>query len=73
MKQILPWYEHEGNSLTFKFDLENYKASREAAEVCTHFSPDDEDEQIDDVPTSCFNCMKRRWLKSGLECIQLQI
>ena len=43
------------------------------ADVCSHFSPDDEDEQIDDVPTSCFNCMKRRWLKSGLECIQLKL
>ena len=35
-----------------------HQVSREAA-VCLHFSPDDEGEQIDDVSTSCFHCMKR--------------
>ena len=73
MGLLLPWYEQDGNRLHFKFGHDDYQASREAADVCLHFCPDDEDEQIDDVPTSCFNCMKRRWLKSGLECIQLKL
>ncbi|MEI6859269.1 MAG: hypothetical protein V5788_05715 [Shewanella sp.] len=73
MRGLLPWYEQDGNNLRCKFGNEDYQASREAAGVCSHFSPDDEDEQIDDVQVSCFNCMNRRWLESSIECIQLKL
>ncbi len=72
MKLLAPWYELKGDILRFRFNSEAYSASREAAKVCLKFVPDDEDEQTDEVSISCFNCMKRRWLLEGLECIQLR-
>lgn len=72
MAPILKWYQQNGKILHARFDMDDHKASREAANLCQQFSPDDEDEQVDDVQVSCFNCMKRRWLNSGLECIQLK-
>lgn len=73
MQQLLPWYELNGDVLQFKSDSEDYSAARQAALICQKFMPDDEDEQTDDISLSCFNCMKRRWIANGLECIQLRV
>ncbi|WP_394147994.1 hypothetical protein [Shewanella atlantica] len=70
--KLKPWYEFDGKAFRFRFGIENCVASREAAQACERFSPDDEDEQIDDTLVSCYNCMKRRWLIDGVECIQFK-
>lgn len=72
MIQLKPWYEFDGKVFRFRFGVENSAASREAAQTCKQFSPDDEDEQIDDTLVSCYNCMNRRWLIDGVECIQFK-
>jgi len=72
MIQLKPWYQFDGKVFRFKFGTENSEASREAAQTCKQFSPDDEDEQIDDTPVSCYNCMNRRWLIDGVECIKFK-
>ncbi|MGB6138046.1 MAG: hypothetical protein WBG74_15850 [Shewanella sp.] len=57
----------------FRFDNNHLLQSRQAAKVCQYFIEDDEDEMIDDVLLSCFNCMQRRWLVDGFECVGLPV
>ncbi|GGP62220.1 hypothetical protein [Shewanella saliphila] len=57
----------------FRFDNQNLIQSQLAAAVCPYFIEDDEDEMIDDVLLSCFNCMQRRWLVDGFECVGLPL
>lgn len=56
------WYRH-GASLT---------EARLAAGACQGFVPDDEDEQVDDVPLSCVNCAWRRWEQGSFQCLYLK-
>ncbi|MGL5358695.1 MAG: hypothetical protein ACRDBI_03115 [Shewanella sp.] len=55
----------------FREGLGHYGAARAAAKACNRFIPDDEDEQIDDVLRSCYNCQYRRWMAQGVECLAL--
>ena len=50
---------------------DDYRLSRMAAKSCRTFIPDDEDEQVDDVESSCVNCANRRWLVNAIECTVL--
>ena len=43
----------------FIYGKENYKESRIAASSCINFKEDDEDEQVDTVLVSCYNCRYR--------------
>ena len=52
----------------FNFGIDNYPQSRIAANICSFFVEDDEDEQIDNVVRSCYNCAYRRWLINSFEC-----
>ncbi len=45
-----------------------YTEVRTIARGCDRFAPDDEDEQTDAEPVSCYNCRYRRWLTDGFEC-----
>ncbi|KFZ37590.1 hypothetical protein HR45_09195 [Shewanella mangrovi] len=39
------------------------------AENCPRFQEDDEDEQVDDVVRSCYNCAFRRWSPHSFACM----
>ncbi len=54
----------------FLFGLKNYEASRAACDACGYFKADDEDEQVDTVLTSCYNCRYRRWLADSFKCMK---
>lgn len=56
----------------FRAGLNQYPQSRRVANQCTAFVPDDEDEQIDDEPRSCYNCQYRRWMMNSFECLALE-
>ncbi|WP_394202725.1 hypothetical protein [Shewanella waksmanii] len=49
------------------------QASQHMAQQCQNFMEDDEDEQVDDQVTSCVNCAFRRWLATGIECVNYPI
>lgn len=70
MNNDISYFKLDSGALRFKLGLDNEEASRAAANECRFFMPDDEDEQIDDMPISCYNCMNRRWLADGMECIK---
>ncbi|AZQ12864.1 hypothetical protein [Shewanella khirikhana] len=55
----------------FRFGQDLIKA-RQAASACDGFLADDEDEQQDDVLTSCLNCARRRWSVGSFECMKKQ-
>ena len=60
------------NRWIFRTGLGQYSAARRVAQRCTGFVPDDEDEQVDDEPRSCYNCQYRRWLVDSFECLLLK-
>ncbi|WP_237524102.1 hypothetical protein [Shewanella sp. KX20019] len=62
------WFTYIDGVWRFRFDAEAYLASHEAAEQCSFFLEDDEDEQIDDHLRSCYNCLYRRWRPKGFDC-----
>ena len=65
-------FELKDDRWIFKAGLAQYPRARQAAKLCTRFIPDDEDEQIDDEPRSCYNCQYRRWMVAGFECLALR-
>jgi len=59
----------DNNRKEFKYGLKNYEASRKCAGLCDQFKADDEDEQVDSVLVSCYNCIYRRWKMETFECM----
>lgn len=55
----------------FKYGLEAYEESQTIAKTCLFFKIDDEDEQVDSVLKSCYNCRYRRWTEKSFECLKL--
>ncbi|ACA84400.1 hypothetical protein [Shewanella woodyi] len=72
MEKVIASFEFDGQVFRFRFGNENELESRKTANECYQFTPDDEDEQIDDFPTSCYNCMNRRWLIDGMACSKIE-
>lgn len=54
----------------FKFGKEAYKEAERASLDCSHFTPDDEDEQVADELRSCYNCAFRRWTSQSFVCMK---
>ncbi len=52
----------------FLFGKESPEKAGEAAEQCSFFQEDDEDEQVSDILTSCYNCRYRRWTADSFIC-----
>lgn len=65
-------FELVDNRWIFRAGLGQYLVARQVAQRCTGFVPDDEDEQVDDEPRSCYNCQYRRWLVESVECLLLK-
>lgn len=61
---------YKDNKKNFKYGRKDYKASRECACKCYSFREDDEDEQVDSVLVSCYNCVYRRWKSETFECMK---
>lgn len=54
----------------FKYTKDDYALARAAGKACKQFSEDDEDEQVDSIIVSCFNCRYRRWTRLSFECLK---
>ncbi|QSX33811.1 hypothetical protein JYB87_00725 [Shewanella avicenniae] len=52
----------------FNGGREDLDTAREQAAICPRFQEDDEDEQVDDVRKSCYNCAFRRWSPDSFSC-----
>jgi len=63
-------FNNKDNRKIFKYGLKDYDESRETAKECSDFRADDEDEQVDSVIVSCYNCIYRRWKPDTFECMK---
>lgn len=57
-----------GNQWVFRAGRNDLPAARAQAASCEFFAEDDEDEQIDEMLCSCYNCAYRRWLADSFHC-----
>lgn len=48
----------------------DWAQAAEAAENCTAFSPDCEEECVADEEVSCYNCRYRRWTRESFVCMK---
>ncbi|WP_025822917.1 hypothetical protein [Shewanella marina] len=64
----MTWFTLIDDKKLFNFGIDDYPQARDAAQSCLYFIEDDEDEQIDNVVRSCYNCAYRRWLINSFEC-----
>lgn len=62
-------FEIQAHHWRFKAGLGHYTIARQVAANCHYFAPDDEDEQVDDQLTSCYNCQYRRWVQGSFDCL----
>jgi hypothetical protein len=48
----------------------DYEQAQGAAEACSVFKIDDEDECVDTEIRSCYNCRYRRWTEVSFQCMK---
>ena len=63
-------FDIKDNKKLFKYGKEDYKDSRAVASKCLSFKADDEDEQVDTILLSCYNCRYRRWTRVSFQCMK---
>lgn len=61
---------YEDGKKRFAYGLDDYEISRKMATECSYFIEDDEDEQVDSVLISCYNCIYRRWSMTSFQCMK---
>lgn len=55
----------------FSFGKDNFEKAALAAENCSLFRIDCEDELVEDENVkSCYNCIYRRWTSDSFECVK---
>jgi hypothetical protein len=62
------WFRIEDGRKLFLHGQENYNAAALAAEACSVFKEDVEDEWVTDEARSCYNCHLRRWTAESFQC-----
>jgi len=63
--------DHDGNWVFVSGNNVAAEARAQALQCC-YFVEDDEDEQVDDVLRSCYNCGYRRWTSSSFQCLAIK-
>lgn len=62
------FFQKSQNGWLFLHGKESPLKAGDAAEECSFFQEDDEDEQVSDIFTSCYNCRYRRWTAESFIC-----
>ena len=66
--EIELWKLNPKGEREFLAGKDNWKAAAEAAENCTAFKEDVEEEQAANQLRSCYNCGNRRWTRLSFVC-----
>lgn len=61
-------FQKKQNEWTFLYGKDSPQKAGTAAEKCSFFQEDDEDEQVSDIAKSCYNCRYRRWTEDSFIC-----
>jgi hypothetical protein len=62
------FFQKSQNGWLFLHGKESPQKAGDAAEECSFFQEDDEDEQVSDIFPSCYNCRYRRWTAESFIC-----
>lgn len=62
------WKINQNGEKEFKGGREDYKGAQREASNCIYFKIDVEDEIVDDILLSCYNCIYRRWTAQSITC-----
>lgn len=62
------FFQKNHTEWTFTYGKEAPQKAGEAADKCSFFQEDDEDEQVSDIFPSCYNCRYRRWTTDSFIC-----
>jgi len=62
------WTINQAGEKEFLGGKEDYEDAQREASDCKYFKPDVEDEIVDDVLLSCYNCLYRRWTSESITC-----
>lgn len=63
------WQVMDDQTRLFSFGREAYSVAAEAANTCSAFLADEEDEWAADEERSCYNCRYRRWTQESFVCM----
>lgn len=63
------WLFNSRGEKEFKGGKEDWERAVRAAEECSQFKEDVEDELVADERVSCYNCRYRRWTNTSLICL----
>lgn len=67
------WQVMDDQTRRFNFGREAYGMAAQAADRCSLFLADDEDEWTSDIERSCYNCRYRRWTQESFVCMAGQL
>jgi hypothetical protein len=62
------WIVSEEGLRLFRYGREGYDAAIRAAQDCSTFQEDVEDEWVTDEARSFYNCRYRRWTADSFQC-----
>ena len=62
------WQVNNKGEREFTGSKQDWNTAAKAAEECSCFQEDDEDELVADENISCYNCRYRRWTASSFIC-----
>jgi len=62
------WQVNDKGEREFTGGKQDWNAAVKAAEECSCFREDDEDELVADENISCYNCRYRRWTAKTFIC-----
>lgn len=64
------YFIKEKGNIYFTEGKDNQVVSRQVAENCNDFVKDVEEEMVDEVDLSCYNCLFRRWTRDTFMCMK---
>jgi hypothetical protein len=64
------WKINNKGEKVFSLGKEAWQEAVELANICKHFSSDDEDEWVSEKQRSCYNCRYRRWTPESFTCLK---
>jgi len=64
------WVVDEAGGKLFAGGQEDWAGAAAAAESCSGFRADDDDEQCAEEDRSCYNCRYRRWTAESFSCLE---
>lgn len=70
MDELISYFAIEHGQRHFRFGQSDFHSAAACAAVCGRFTWDDDEECMDDITISCYNCRYRRWSQTSFFCMR---